>query len=59
MAYQIERLNASMKNDQSAQDLPEKLLLVVLSTGAVPAEAAGAIEKRLDKCLARSRDLLG
>ena len=54
MAYQIERLNASMKNDQSAQDLPEKLLLVALSAGAVPAEAAGAIEKRLEKCLARS-----
>ena len=59
MAYQIERLNASMKKNQSAQDLPENLLLVVLSAGAVPAEVAGAIEKRIETCLARSRDLLG
>jgi hypothetical protein len=58
MAYQIDRLNASMKKDQSAQDLPEDLLLVVLSTGAVPAEVAGAIEKRIENCLARSCDLL-
>ena len=51
MAYQVERLSASMKKDQSAQDLPRNLLLVVLSTGAVPIEAAEAIEKRIEKCL--------
>ena len=53
MAYQIERLNASMKKDQSAQDSPEDLLLTALTTGAVPAEAAAEIEQRLNACLAR------
>jgi hypothetical protein len=53
MAYQIERLNATMKKDQSAQDSPEDILLVALSTGAVPPEAAAAIEQRINNCLAR------
>lgn len=53
MAYQIERLNASMKKDTGAQDDPEQLLLSALLIGAVPAEAAGSIEQRLDSCLVR------
>jgi exonuclease SbcC len=53
MAYQVERLNASMKMDQGTQDSPEDLLLAVLTTGAVPADAAGAIEQRIRLCLAR------
>jgi hypothetical protein len=53
MAYQIERLNASLKGDQGAQDAPRDLLLAALSTGALPAEAAGAIEQRINDCLTR------
>jgi len=53
MAYQIERLNASLKKELSAQDSTEDLLLAVLATGAVPAEAAGALEQRIENCLAR------
>jgi hypothetical protein len=53
MAYQIERLNASLKKELSTQDSPEDLLLAVLATGAVPAEAAGALEQRIENCLAR------
>ncbi len=53
MAYQIERLNASMKKGQNTPDLPEDLLLTALTTGAVPAEAAGAIEQRIKDCLPR------
>jgi hypothetical protein len=53
MAYQIERLNASLKKDQSAGDSPEDLLLAALGSGAVPAGAATAIEQRINKCLAR------
>ena len=53
MAYQIERLNASMKKDQNAQDDPEDLLLRAFTTGAVPADAAVSIEQRIDNCLAR------
>jgi len=53
MAYQIERLNASLKKEPGAQDSPEDLLLVALTTGAVPADAAGAIERRIGECLAR------
>lgn len=52
MAYQIERLNASMKKDTSAQDNLDELLLGALGIGAVPAEAAGAIEQRIRNCLA-------
>jgi exonuclease SbcC len=52
MAYQIERLNASMKKDTGAQDNPDELLIRVLGIGAVPAEAAGAIEQRIRNCLA-------
>jgi len=53
MAFQVERLNASMKKELDTQDAPEDLLLAVLTTGAVPAEAAGAIEQRTGNCLAR------
>lgn len=53
MAYQVERLSASLKNDQGTQDSPEDLLLAVLTIGAVPADAAGAIEQRIKHCLAR------
>jgi len=53
MAYQVERLNASMKMNQGSQDSPEDLLLAVLTIGAVPADAAGAIEQRIKHCLAR------
>jgi hypothetical protein len=55
MAYQIERLNASMQKQQSAQHSPEDLLLTALTTGAVPAEAAGAIEQRIKDCLTRHK----
>ncbi len=51
MAYQIERLNSSMKKDRSVQDSPKDLLLSVLTTGAVPADMAGAIEQRIGNCL--------
>ena len=53
MAYQVERLNASMKMNQGTQDSPEDLLLSVLTIGAVPADAAEAIEQRIKHCLAR------
>ena len=53
MAYQIERLNASLKGAQDAQDSPRGLLLAAISTGAVPADAAVAIEQRINDCLAR------
>ena len=53
MAYQVERLNASMKKELNAQDAPEDLLLALLTTGAVPAGAAGALEQRIETCLAR------
>lgn len=56
MAYQIERLNASMKKDRDAQDTPGDLLLTALTTGAVPAAAAGAIEQRINICLARYKE---
>ena len=53
MAYQIERLNASLKKELDAQDSLEDLLLAVFATGAVPAEAAGPIEQRISECLVR------
>ncbi|MGD8630280.1 MAG: DUF349 domain-containing protein [Gammaproteobacteria bacterium] len=53
MAYQIERLNASLKKELETQASPEDLLLTLLTTGAVPAEAAAAIEQRIGKCLAQ------
>jgi hypothetical protein len=56
MAYQIERLNASLKKELEAQESAEDLLLAVLTTGAVPADAADSIEQRIGKCLARYRD---
>jgi hypothetical protein len=56
MAYQIERLNASMKKELDAQDTPEDLLARVFTTGAVPAGAAEAIEQRIAACLSRYRE---
>jgi hypothetical protein len=53
MAYQIERLNASMKKELSAQDAPGELLLEAFATGAVPADSAHSIEQRLEACFAR------
>jgi exonuclease SbcC len=53
MAYQIERLNSSMKKGPGAQDSPRDLLLAVLASGATPADAAGTIEQRFNDCLAR------
>lgn len=53
MAYQVERLNASMKMNQGTQDSPEDLLLSALTIGAVPAGAAEAIEQRIKHCLVR------
>lgn len=53
MAFQVERLNASLKKELDTQDSPEDLLLAVLTTGAVPADAAGAVEQRIGHCLAR------
>ena len=55
MAYQVERLNASMKKELNTQDAPEDLLLAALTTGAVPADAADAISHRLEACLARHK----
>lgn len=55
MAYQVARLNASLKKDPDARDDPEELLHTALVTGAVPAVAAAAIEQRLQNCLARYR----
>jgi len=56
MAYQIERLNASLKKELDTQDTPEQLLQSALTTGAVPAAAAEAIEARLATCLDRYRE---
>jgi len=56
MAYQIERLNASMKKELDAQDSPEDLLARVFTAGAVPAGAAEAIEQRIAACLSRYRE---
>jgi len=56
MAYQIERLNASLKKELDTQDSPEDLLRAALTTGAVPADAAAAIEQRVSACLARYKD---
>jgi len=51
MAYQIERLSSSMNKDPGAQVSPRDLLLAVLTTGAVPADAAGTIQQRINDCL--------
>jgi hypothetical protein len=56
MAYQIERLNASLKKELDMQESADVLLLTALTTGAVPADAAGSIEQRIGKCLARFKD---
>jgi exonuclease SbcC len=51
MAYQVERLNASLKKALDGQDSVEDLLYTVLTTGAVPAAAAGDVERRTLDCL--------
>ena len=56
MAFQVERLNASLKKELDTQDSPEDMLQAVLTTGAVPADAAGMIEQRIMNCLARHRE---
>ncbi|HYQ72640.1 MAG TPA: DUF349 domain-containing protein [Gammaproteobacteria bacterium] len=56
MAYQIERLNASLKKETGAQDSPVDLLRTVFTTGAVPAAAAEALEQRIAACLSRYKD---
>jgi hypothetical protein len=56
MAYQIERLNASLKKELDTQESPEDLLLTVMTTGAVPADAAASIEQRIGHCLARYKN---
>ena len=56
MAYQIERLNASMKKQPDAQDSPEELLQALFTTGSVPAGVAEAIEQRIAACLSRYKD---
>jgi hypothetical protein len=53
MAYQIERLNASMKNEIRALDSPEALLLEAYATGAVPADVTDSIQQRLDACFTK------
>lgn len=53
MAYQVTRLNATMQKDLAALDSPEDLLLTALTSGAVPAAAANAVEQRINRCLAR------
>ena len=55
MAYQVERLSASMKKETDKQQSVEDLLHTVLTTGAVPAEAAAAIEQRIEHCLSGYR----
>ena len=57
MAYQIERLNASMHKDPDAQDTPEDLLHNALSTGAIPADAVETIRQRIDGCLAHYKSV--
>jgi len=56
MAYQVERLNAALQKDPDAQDSPADLLLRALSTGAVPAGAAEAIEQRIQACFRHYRN---
>jgi len=51
MSYQIERLSSSMNKDPCAQDSPKDLLLAVLTIGAVPADAAGVVNQRINDCL--------
>ncbi|NNL06514.1 MAG: DUF349 domain-containing protein [Gammaproteobacteria bacterium] len=51
MAYQIERLNASMHKDLAAQDSPRELLLLALTSGAVPADAVETVNERINHCL--------
>ncbi len=55
MAFQVERLNAALHKEPGAQDSPADLLLAVLTTGAVPADAAGTLEQRIEHCLARHK----
>lgn len=56
MAYQVERLNASLKKALDAQESVEDLLYTALTTGAIPAAAAAATEQRIRDCLAGYRN---
>lgn len=58
MAYQIERLNASMHGDRAAKDSPRELLLRALTTGAVPADVVEAINERINRCLEHYKQAL-
>jgi len=51
MAFQVERLNASMHKALGAQDSVEDLLQAVLTIGAVPAEAAETVTQRIGQCV--------
>ncbi len=53
MAYQIERLAASMKKDASTQDSADTLLKLLCYTAAVPAQSADALQQRVQRCFER------
>jgi hypothetical protein len=59
MAYQVERLNASVKKELDARESMESQLAIVLTTGAVPADAAETIQRRIQNCLAAYGRSLG
>ncbi len=56
MAFQVERLNASLKKELDAQESVEDLLHTALTTGAVAPAAAEAIGQRIQNCLAGYRN---
>jgi DNA repair protein SbcC/Rad50 len=53
MAWQVERLNASLHKTLDRQDTVEDLLMRALSTGAVPVAYAEPLDQRLQRCLER------
>jgi DNA repair protein SbcC/Rad50 len=55
MAWQVERLNASLQKTLDQQDSMEQLLMTALTTGAVSAAAAEPLEQRLQRCLEHYR----
>lgn len=50
MAYQIERLAASMKKNTAAQYQPDELILKLLCLGAVPAQHIDSMQARIQSC---------
>lgn len=56
MAYQVERLNASLQKALDTQESVEDLLDRVLITGPVPADTAEAMEQRIRDCLTGYRN---